>query len=249
MSNGWLVDEPLIDGCCRVRVLLVRHGESEWNVTGRIQGQAGSGLSPRGRTQADQAARYLQTICPDVSAIVSSDLERVVQTAEPFATATGRPIRTDSRLREIDNGEWTGRTTAEVAANYPDQIAAIRRGEDIPRGGGETFAQLRGRVDAALRDVARTAASSGAPTATVVVFSHGGPVRGAVAEALGLPPGGHRLLGPPFNCSVSTLDLLVDAEGTRRTVTVVGYNDVAYLGSTATGNIGDDDVAATRAPA
>ncbi|WP_162606174.1 histidine phosphatase family protein [Jiangella asiatica] len=256
MSARWLVDEPAAADARRVRLVLVRHGESTWNAEGRIQGHLGSGLSERGRAQAADAAKRLHALHPRVAVVTSSDLPRVIETAAAYTAVTAAVVDHDRRLREIDNGAWSGRTTAEVATAHPEQIAAIRRGEDIPRGGGETFAQLRARVDVALRDlarrvagrVARRAAGVDAPTEpTALVFTHGGPIRVAVATALRLPAGGHALLEPPGNCSVTELSALVGTDGETLATTLVGYNHDPL--DPAGPRTAADDVAAAGAPA
>jgi broad specificity phosphatase PhoE len=114
----------------------------------------------------------------------------------------GRPeVRIDVRWREIDVGTWGGRTFAEVYADAPAVVEAFARGEDVARGGGETFAQLRERVWDAIREIA----SSGARR--VLVVTHGGPIRVATASTLRLPPGGEVLLDPPVNCSLTTIQV------------------------------------------
>ena len=179
---------------------LVRHGEAVWNAEGKYQGQADSGLTARGRQQARRAAAWLQAL-PRIDGVASSDLPRVRDTAEPFLVATGREVRIDARLREIDVGTWAGRTFGDVAHHEPDVVEAVARGEDLRRGGGETFAETRLRVSAALDDLA----AAHQPGAVVVVFSHGGPIRLAAAAATGLPSPGHHRIASPDNCSVTTL--------------------------------------------
>lgn len=179
---------------------LIRHGEAVWNAEGKYQGQADSGLTDRGHQQARRAAAWLQTL-PRIDGVASSDLPRVRETAEPFLVATGHEVTLDARLREIDVGTWAGRTFGEVARDEPDVVEAVARGEDLRRGGGETFAETRVRVSAALDDLA--AAHAGG--AVLVVFSHGGPIRLATAAALDLPSPGHHRIASPDNCSVTTL--------------------------------------------
>ena len=196
------------------RVVLVRHGESEWNAAGRIQGQGGAGLSEMGHRQAKAASEYLRGRYPDVSAIVRSDLERVVETAQPFEAVRDVDVTVDVRWREIDVGTWSGLTWAEVAEQDPTTLAAWRGGEDVRRGGGETFAELRERTSQALhglRDVG----------GTVVVFTHGGCIRLGVAEAIGIPLMGEAALTPVANCSVT--ELLLD--GDRRELSAYNVRD------------------------
>ncbi|WP_328997481.1 histidine phosphatase family protein [Kribbella sp. NBC_00709] len=179
-------------------LILLRHGESVWNAEHRYQGQQGTGLSALGRQQAKEAANYLQSL--EIDAIVASDLQRVTETLQPYLdTRDHLTVRIDPRWREIDVGTWGGRTFADVYADEPDVVDAFKRGDDVARGGGETFKQLRARVWDAAQDIAGAR--------RVLVVTHGGPIRVAAASALRLPPGGEVLLDPPENCSLTTLHL------------------------------------------
>ncbi|TCC28620.1 histidine phosphatase family protein [Kribbella sindirgiensis] len=186
--------------CLVIELVLLRHGESVWNAEHRYQGQQGTGLSARGRQQAKQAAEYLQSF--EFDAIVASDLQRVTETLQPYVDTLDQPsVRIDRRWREIDVGTWGGRLIAEVAAEEPDVVEAFARGEDIARGGGETFRQLRARVWEAMQAIAH------ADVRRVLVVTHGGPIRVAAAAALGLPVGAEMVLDPPGNCSLTRLRL------------------------------------------
>src|SRR3954469_1438963 len=135
------------------RILLVRHGESEWNASGRWQGWAGSPLSDRGRRQALRAASAVGA----VDAIVTSDLERAVQTALIVSEAIGvGPVVTEPGLRERNVGDWTGRTRDEIEARWPGDLDRWRRGELPEPPGGERNDEILERVEAALRRVAST---------------------------------------------------------------------------------------------
>ncbi|GAA1606908.1 histidine phosphatase family protein [Kribbella karoonensis] len=190
-----------------IELILLRHGESVWNAEDRYQGQQGTGLSARGRDQAKAAAEYLQSFVFD--AIVASDLQRVQETLEPYVG--NQDVQVDRRWREIDVGTWSGRTFAEVYAEEPEVVTAFARGEDVARGGGETFRQLRTRVAEAIRELTTTT-SSGARR--VLVGTHGGPIRAAAAGVLGLPAGREMVLEAPGNCSLTVL----------RSDRLVGYN-------------------------
>ena len=180
-------------------MVLVRHGESQWNAEGRLQGQGGTHLSARGERQAKATADYLVQRYATMHA-VRSDLERVVQTAAPWEAQVGPEVTVDRRWREIDVGTWSGLTWAEVEAQDPETLAAWRAGNDVRRGGGETFAELRARTEEALRELADVAE-------TVIVFTHGGCIRLSVAAMLGLPVMGELTLGPVANCSVTEVEL------------------------------------------
>lgn len=197
-------------------VVLVRHGQSRWNAEGRLQGQGGTGLSDLGRAQAAATAEYLCARYPGVTAAVGSDQQRAVETAAAWTEASGVPVRTDPRWREIDVGTWSGLTWAEVERRDPVTLHAWRAGNDVRRGGGETFAELRTRAWAALEDL-RSAAG------TVVVFTHGGTIRLGVAAAIGLPVMGEHTLGQIFNCGVT--ELAFDARRCR----LLTYNGDDHL--------------------
>jgi broad specificity phosphatase PhoE len=107
-------------GARPLRVLLVRHGQSEWNLSGRWQGQADPRLTDLGRSQARSAAAALG----DVSAIWSSDLQRAAETAAIIAVELGiGPVVVDGDLREREVGEWAGLTRAEIDERFPGYLA------------------------------------------------------------------------------------------------------------------------------
>jgi probable phosphoglycerate mutase len=151
------------------RILLVRHGESEWNASGRWQGWADSDLSALGRQQAFQAAGSVGS----VDAIVASDLSRAVQTALVISETIGvGPVVTDAGLRERDVGEWTGLTRVEIEERWPGALEQWRRVELAAPPGGERNEQILERVEAALRRVG--AEFDGGE---VLAVSHGGVMR------------------------------------------------------------------------
>lgn len=103
------------------RVLLIRHGQSEWNADGRWQGQADPPLTDLGRAQAQHAAKALGA----VDAIVASDLQRAAETAEIIAEELGLgAVVLDVDLRERDAGEWSGLTRAEIERDWPGYLGA-----------------------------------------------------------------------------------------------------------------------------
>jgi broad specificity phosphatase PhoE len=163
------------------RLLVWRHGQTPHNAAGIWQGQLDSPLSEVGRQQARAAAGRLAAYRP--SLIISSDLARASDTARALADLVNLPIRYDERLREIHVGRWQGRTSADTKAEYPEQHAALARGEDIPRGvDGETMAQVEVRARAAVDQVVDELA----PGASAVVATHGVAGRAAVASLVGL---------------------------------------------------------------
>lgn len=145
------------------RILLVRHGQSEWNATGRWQGQADPPLTDLGRVQAMEAARSLGA----VDAVWASDLSRASQTALIIGEALGvGPVVLEPDLRERDAGEWSGMTREQIEEQYPGFLAERKRPP-----GWEPDDELLNR---ALRAVKRIGAE--VPGGDVVAITHGGLV-------------------------------------------------------------------------
>ena len=168
-------------------VLLARHGETDDNARSVFQGQGGKGLNRLGRLQAARLGERLRRSPP--AAIVTSDLERAVETARIVADACGAKIEIEPGLREVDVGAWTGKTHAEVEREYPEEWAAWESGSDIRRGGGETYAELADRIDLAIgRILARfdPPEHRGVEGRPLLLVSHGGSIRSWVAKILGL---------------------------------------------------------------
>ncbi|HEY2279173.1 MAG TPA: histidine phosphatase family protein [Streptosporangiaceae bacterium] len=173
------------------RLWLVRHGQSEWNLARRIQGQAyqAGSLTPAGRAQAEDAAGQLARQAPDAVAIVASDLARTAETAAIIAGRLGLPLEFDSGLREQDLGllEGTSSVAADRPADAPGEAAfdVINQFYDEPYTlppGGESVAELHDRVHRTLRRLA-----AARPGAELIVVTHGGPVRVAMAATLPSP--------------------------------------------------------------
>lgn len=137
----------------RTPLLLVRHGQTPWNATGRWQGHGDPGLSALGREQADEVARRLPAMNVGWQGILTSDLSRALETAEVLAAALTLSVEVDVRLRELDVGRWTGLTRAEIAAIDPHGLAAFESGDPAVRpGDGESRLAIRERVKACIGD-------------------------------------------------------------------------------------------------
>ena len=138
----------------RTLLCLARHGETNWNIERRFQGQFDIALNARGRAQARALARELENAHFD--RVYSSDLQRAFATAEAVALKRGLPIETRLDLREKDDGAWQGHTHAEVQVIYEDIYPNyLTRNPNFAAPDGETLAQFRDRVTAALTRIAR----------------------------------------------------------------------------------------------
>jgi probable phosphoglycerate mutase len=175
-----------------VTLVVWRHGQTDYNVEHRFQGQSDVPLNEAGRRQAAEAAPYLAAMRP--SAIFSSDLSRASATADALARLTGLPVQLDKDLRERSGGSWEGLTEAEIRERFPVERATWSPPD------GELAQAVTDRASAALE---RIAAATPGGSATVVV-SHGAALGMAVAKLLEISweP---RILGPFENCHWSVL--------------------------------------------
>ena len=133
-------------------LLLVRHGETDWNRDGRWQGGSDTSLNDLGREQACSLAAELDG---DIAAVYSSDLARARETAEIVAETLGLEVQVDARLRERGFGSWEGLTTPEIENRFGDSHRRWRAGEGAGADDAETFEDFSARVNGFLADVLR----------------------------------------------------------------------------------------------
>jgi broad specificity phosphatase PhoE len=200
-------------------LLLARHGETADNARRVFQGQGGVGLNELGRSQAARLGARLRRSPP--AAIVASDLERAEETARIVAAACGAPVELERGLREIDVGQWTGKTYDQIAELFPEEWAAWEGGRDVRRGGGETSAELADRIDRAIATIADRHRETKGP---LLLVSHGGSIRSWIGRVLGLPPDGLRVLGAVSNTGLTSVER--DRRGRHR---LLSWNDIAHL--------------------
>jgi glucosyl-3-phosphoglycerate phosphatase len=181
------------------RVVLLRHGRTEWNASGRFQGMLDSPLDATGIAQAAAAALALMPMRPD--ALVSSQLQRALDTAGPVGAQCGLDVAVDDRLAEIQLGTWQGLTRAEAKAAYPEEYARWQAGEDGRRGGGETYAEVGARATACVRDWLDRLGSG----SLLLAVTHGGTARATIGTMLGMATDTWWRLAPLSNCRWSLL--------------------------------------------
>ena len=162
--------------------LLLRHGQTPLSVERRFAGRGDIPLTDVGLRQADASAVALAQR-GGIGLVLTSPLRRTLQTAEAVAQRTGAPLAVDDDLAETDFGAWEGLTFAEVLARWPDDMAAWMADASAAPPGGESFAAVGVRVNAALDRL--LAAHQGK---RVVVVSHVTPIKTLVCRALLAPP-------------------------------------------------------------
>lgn len=195
-------------------LVVVRHGQAEGNDSHRFIGQSQMQLTEEGHRQAEAVATRLSSL--NLTRLVSSDLIRTTATLEPLSRVAGLPVETDARLREIDNGEWTGLLPAEIRQEWPQMWADYVAGSDVPRPGGERWVDVAARVIPVADELLTQ-------EGTVVMASHGGPVLMLAMWASGISIRGNIFRGRLAsleNASITMID-----PGPR----LLAFNDVGHL--------------------
>ena len=164
-----------------------------------LQGQLDTPLDDVGREQARAVASVFAGTT--LHRLVSSDLSRAADTAAAVSEATGTPVVHDPRLREAHLGTWQGLTGEQARQAHPDEWAAWRAGQDVRRGGGETYAEAGERAAACLRELVRDLPAGG----TALAVTHGATARAALGLLLELDPSTWGRLAPLGNTCWSTL--------------------------------------------
>lgn len=185
-------------------VILWRHGQTDYNITGRVQGGTDIALNEVGHGQAARGSRgimsYLDPVRP--AAIIASDLVRAAATAQALADVTGQRVVTDARLRERCFGLFEGRTREELLAEWPDLFAQWTSGGTPAGTGMETRGEVAERVvQAVLEHAGRLEHHD-----VLVVVGHGSATTQAMTRLLGLDPDVSAPLRGLDNCHWSTLN-------------------------------------------
>lgn len=181
------------------KVVFWRHGRTQWNAQRRFQGQIDIPLDEIGVDQANEAARLLAGLQP--ARIISSDLVRASRTAKALSELINVDVETFIGLRETNAGTWEGQTRDELIANHGDELAAWAAGSNLRPGGGETRMEVAQRVI----DVINSELIGVKENETLVVVTHGGSARAAIAMMLELPPEHWAAFGVLSNCAWSVL--------------------------------------------
>jgi len=198
------------------QIILIRHGETEWNLSGRWQGHADSPLSPRGVSQATALGERMKK--EDFNFFYSSDLERAQHTARLVGGPSGWTPTLMESLRERDLGVLEGLTTDEMLVTKPEVYQSFREdGTDYQVPGGESFRQFYNRCSQALEDIANKH-----PGKKIGVVTHGGVLGAIFRYVLQIPLEAERNF-VLLNCSINRL------EKTNGGWNLVSWGDIAHL--------------------
>jgi broad specificity phosphatase PhoE len=205
-----------------MRMLLLRHAETEWNRERRFQGRRDIPLSAAGREQAQSAARLLAAT--PLAAVWSSPLARARETAALIAAPHGLAVRVEAAFTEMDFGEWVGLTRDEVQARFPDALSAWAESPHEARWpGAESLDEVRVRALAGLE-----ALRAAHPDQTICLVSHGITSRVLILEALGLGP--ERLWSLQISSTgISELEFRDDWTTLHRMNSLVHLADIAVV--------------------
>lgn len=219
-----------------INLYLIRHGQSQYNSQGLIQGQRDISLSDNGRSQVRALAKRLQ-LTSSIDLIITSDLKRASETAAIINEYIPSPVVSDARWREILWGDWEGKSWPEVA-HHPTFKTYLEEWYEYRGHGGESWSQTAQRVAAALAEIEQTCEGK-----RVAVVTHGGLSRIALIVALKLTPRYY-----PFssdNTSITELWLQDKVWRLKR------LNDSAHLENTGLEDdccTGDSDATKTKRP-
>ncbi len=198
-------------------LIVVRHGETIWNTEARFQGHTDIPLSERGRAQARATARRLAGV--HIDAAYCSPLQRCLETTQIILQ--GRAIEPTAKedLREASHGRWEGMTHIEVLERYPEDVAK-KAADPANYGGtdGEPLGKVQKRVWKTIMDLVRAH-----PQHTLLVTSHGGPIRALICSALGLDLANSERIAV-HNAAITVIK--VSQEGNAL---LLGMNDACHL--------------------
>lgn len=195
------------------RLILIRHGETNWNVERRKQGHNDQPLNEKGSTQAALAAQYVKSAY-DVKKVWTSPLQRCANTAALFEM----PVSTSDHLLEIDYGEWEGMLTSDIQANYASHLNG--HVDEADPSGGEKRSNLPVRANAWVTESNITEQGG-----DVVLVGHGGSMKGLITGVLGLPDEAMDTLTID-NCSITVLDINPNPKSPNKLVTL---NQTSHL--------------------
>jgi len=135
-------------------IILIRHGETDWNIEGRYQGQADPPLNSQGLLQAQNLVPELQD--SGLRALYTSPLQRTKQTANILANKFGIPVVDEPRLMEIHQGDWQTRLRSEIETLYPELFSNWETNPwEVTPPGGEHLSEVQARVNDAVDDILR----------------------------------------------------------------------------------------------
>ena len=171
------------------KLIMLRHGQTEYNASGRMQGQMDTKLSDVGIRQAEAVARYMKGV--NIGYVVSSDLSRAAETARIVASSRGLPVHLDTRLRETNLGDWQGQSREDVDRDYPGARAQWRHNALWAPPGGESRIEVARRARDVINEL--MLAHPGWDDGAVLLVAHGGTIGSLTSDLLELSVEQHHM--------------------------------------------------------
>lgn len=179
-------------------LVLLRHGRTDYNASGRMQGHLDPHLTPDGHGQAAAVAPEVARFAP--TRLLSSDLQRAADTADVIGEACGLAVKLDPRLRETHLGDWQGQTVTEIEAGWPGAVARWRSDPGWAPPGGESRVEAVARSRPVIDEL-----DAEGDVQTALVVAHGGLIGGLVSGLLELPTSSWPAIGGVGNCRWAVL--------------------------------------------
>lgn len=203
-----------------MKIILIRHGETTWNIEGRYQGQENTPLSERGLKQGHLLAEGLRNI--PIDACISSPLQRSYQTCKFCAALHNLPVATDERLTEINHGSWEGVLAGDIAKRYPKEFALWHTQPEKVQmpDGGENLEDVRKRARKAFDEYAAKYEGK-----TILVAAHDAVNKAIICDLLGLDMSHFWQIKQDNTC----INVLEYNEGTWRVVLLNSTNHLGFL--------------------
>lgn len=203
------------------KLYLIRHGETEWNATSKVQGTTDIRLNDKGRMQAEQVAKRLAS--ENISVLYTSSLLRAKETAEKISKELNIEPKELHEFREICLGPWQGLTIDEIKENYSDHFKIYReKPSEFSMPGAETFIQVAERFCNAINGI--VAENKGK---NIVVVSHGAAIKAAVISILGIDIDHYN----KFRTDNASISILQFSDKYNGGVVVHSLNDTCHLQS------------------
>lgn len=185
------------------KIILIRHGESKWNKIGKIQGQKDIELTQKGRKQAKKLAEDLKK--EKIDYIYTSDLERAYETANIISKELNKPIFLTKKLREINFGDWQGKTINQIKNKYKNQFNTWRKSPHLlSLSGAENLIKVQERSMLLLRELHKKHKND-----NIILVSHGVTIKVLILSILDIDIENYRKITVD-NCSLTMIKYIED---------------------------------------
>lgn len=201
------------------KLYLIRHGETEWNASSKMQGTIDTTLNDKGLMQAELVANRLSE--ENIDVLYSSSLQRAMTTAQKISAAINKPVQELHNFKEINLGPWQGLTLDEIKNSYGEHYKLyVEKPSDFNMPGAETFIQVAERFCGAIQDIIVENRDK-----NIAVVSHGAAIKAAIISILGMDINYYS----KFRIDNASISTLLFHDRYHGGVVVQGLNDICHL--------------------